>query len=174
MRDVIIKLLENKDFVEKIITVENTEEVRKLFKENGIEIDDSELDELGSVMSEIIEILDKMPEDELNSVSGGAELRSINILGADLIRKAVGYEPAQYDDNITEYTKGYINKEHFKVIKLLSEEQPTDSSFKNFVGKNANEIALGTIVAAGTAAIIGGAYGAKRLVSWYKKNHRKR
>lgn len=177
MRDAIIKLLENKDFVEKIIAMEDAQEVKKSFKENGVEISDSELDELGAIISEIVEILNKMPEDELNSVSGGAELRSSNIWGADLIRKAVGYKPTQFNDEIikSRVDVGTVSwGKEIEGVQLKSKGKYTNSDFKNFIGRNANEIALGTIVAVGTTALCGGAYGSKYLVRWYKKNYCKR
>lgn len=177
IRSEIIKLLEDKDFVQKIVTMEDVEEVKKSFKNKGVEISDNELNELGAIMNEIIEILNKMPEEELNSVSGGAELRSSNIWGANLIRKAVGYKPAQYSDkDITQTSGGGLfggTKTTSSTRELLAPEKITGSKFKDFVGQNANEIALGTMAAVGTAAIVGGAFGAKKLLNWYKTKYSK-
>lgn len=172
MRNEIVKLLENEDFVKKIIIMEDAEEVKKSFKESGVEVSDSELDEVGSVMNEIVEILNKMPEEELKSVSGGnKEMRSNNVWGANFIREAVGYKPEQYGDQIIKSNVGvgrFSYGKEIEGVQLLSRKQTTGSGFKDFVGENANEIALGTMVAASTMAIVGGVYGAKKLVSWYK------
>lgn len=182
MRNEIVKLLENEDFVKKIIIMEDAEEVKKSFKENGVEVSDSELDEVGSVMNEIVEILNKMPEEELKSVSGGnnnemknnKEMRNNNVWGVNFIRKTVGYKPEQYSNQIIKSNVGvgrFSCGKEIEGIQLLSREQTTGSEFKDFVGKNANEIALGSMVAASTAMLIGGAYGVKELVIWYKNRH---
>ena len=189
MRDEVVKLLENEDFVKKIIITEDVKEVKKLFKENGVEVSDSELDEMGSIISDIIEILNKIPEEELKSVSGGeTEMRSGNIWGANLIRRIAGYEPARYsddvmsikvedDENKNSWFKSFPffgSKNEVKEIGIVhqtSKGKDADSNLKNFIGKNANEIALGSMVAASTAMFIGSVYGVQRLVIWYKNRH---
>ena len=62
------KLLENKDFFEKISEMKNAEDVMKTFKEKGVELSIEDIKELERMNHKAIE---EMNEEGLENVSGG-------------------------------------------------------------------------------------------------------
>ncbi|MDR1627877.1 MAG: hypothetical protein LBR79_03810 [Oscillospiraceae bacterium] len=74
MRKEIQKLLEDKDFVEKLLKLKEQSEVKELFAtEGGLEdITDDEVEELGQKLRDLIQRVTSLPEDELENIGGGA------------------------------------------------------------------------------------------------------
>ncbi|MDR1627462.1 MAG: hypothetical protein LBR79_01650 [Oscillospiraceae bacterium] len=72
MNDKIKEKLKNKDFLKKIIGLETKEEVKKAFSEEGLEISEKEVEEIGEYINACMDKLSKMPEDDLEKISGGA------------------------------------------------------------------------------------------------------
>ncbi|MDR1627461.1 MAG: hypothetical protein LBR79_01645 [Oscillospiraceae bacterium] len=71
MNDKIKEKLKNKDFLKKIIGLETKEEVKKAFSEEGLEISEQEVEEIGEYINACVDKLSKMPEDDLEKISGG-------------------------------------------------------------------------------------------------------
>ncbi len=67
----IIEKLNNKEFARKIINMSTKEEVKKAFADEGIEISEDEINNLGEMIVNMISKISEMPEDELEKVSGG-------------------------------------------------------------------------------------------------------
>lgn len=68
------KIILNKDFLNKLLTLEKIEDVKKLFSDNGIEITNEELKLMGEYLREYIRCESKdskLTEKELEYVSGG-------------------------------------------------------------------------------------------------------
>lgn len=76
MREKILELLENKDFAKEIMYMKSKEEVAKALSDKGVVPTDAELDELGSMIREIIGKLETLPERELQEVAGGGHENS--------------------------------------------------------------------------------------------------
>ncbi|MDO4200236.1 MAG: hypothetical protein Q4D57_05760 [Clostridia bacterium] len=64
-------MLEDKDFCLSIVNCKDRDEVREFLLSKGIEVDDSDIDDLAKNISEIADICQKLDEDELNDVAGG-------------------------------------------------------------------------------------------------------
>lgn len=174
MKNEIVKLLEDRDFVQKLMTREDVEDVKKLFKDKGVEVSDSDINELGEVMNEIVETLGKMSEEELRAICGGREqnqpgtplIEHHDVPGAAWIRSLVGYKPEKLGDvKIT----GVFSKEFSR--KVVESFQSTGSAVKDFIGVYANEIAASTITLTAATALLGGAYGIKKGIRWYRRNY---
>lgn len=71
MNEKIFEKLKDKEFAKKIIGIESEENVIKAFKEENIDISKKEVEELGSIVSDMISKFSEMPEDQLGEVSGG-------------------------------------------------------------------------------------------------------
>ncbi|MDR1627872.1 MAG: hypothetical protein LBR79_03785 [Oscillospiraceae bacterium] len=73
MRKEIEKLLEDKDFAEKLLKLEEQSEVKELFAtEGGLkDVTDDEVEELGQKLGELMQRVASLPEDELKDVGGG-------------------------------------------------------------------------------------------------------
>ncbi len=68
------KIILNKDFLNKLLTLEKIEDVKKLFSDNGIEITNEELKLMGEYLREYIRCESKdskLTEKELEYISGG-------------------------------------------------------------------------------------------------------
>jgi hypothetical protein len=73
MRKEIEKLLEDKDFAEKLLKLEEQSEVKELFAtEGGLKgITDDEVEELGQSLGELMQRVASLPEDKLENIGGG-------------------------------------------------------------------------------------------------------
>ncbi len=67
----IIEKLNNKEFVRKIINFETKEEVKKAFADEGVEVTEKDIDDLGEMIVNMVSKISEMPEEELDKVSGG-------------------------------------------------------------------------------------------------------
>ena len=178
MKNEIVKLLEDRDFVQQLMTIEDVEDVKKLFKNKGVEVSDSDINELGEIMNEIVETLGKMSEEELRAICGGGPKqadgsipREVAAKGrrpvcmANLLRKIVGYEATTAVED-----PRYNEDEWLGVVNV---GKSTGSAVKDFIGAYANEIAASTITLTAATAIVGGAYGIKKGIRWYRRNYSK-
>ena len=77
------ELMKNEEFVKKLITIENPEDVQVYFEDNGLEMTLDEVKELGTMLGKVVkgevtaEQLEKsadgeLSEDELKNVAGGS------------------------------------------------------------------------------------------------------
>ena len=66
------ELLENKDFMQEIISMETLEEVQGGFAKQGVEVSKDEVEQLGEVIEEVNEKISKLSDDELNLIVGGS------------------------------------------------------------------------------------------------------
>lgn len=71
MNEKLIKLLENRDFVEKILNMKTDEEVKNEFKSNGVDLTDEEILEIKKAYGQIVEKLEKLDDSTLEKLSGG-------------------------------------------------------------------------------------------------------
>lgn len=78
MDEKIFEKLKDKEFAKKIIGIESEENVIKAFKEENIDISKKEVEELGSIVSDMISKFSEMPEDQLGEVSGGGLQNVVN------------------------------------------------------------------------------------------------
>lgn len=67
----IIEKLNNKEFARKIINFETKEDVKKAFADEGVEVTEKDIDDLGEMIVNMISKISEMPEEELEKVSGG-------------------------------------------------------------------------------------------------------
>ncbi len=67
------QLMEDKEFVVKMLSQKTEEDVQKLFLENNVEMTLDEVDELGATLDKAFEKLnnDELDEESLENVSGG-------------------------------------------------------------------------------------------------------
>ncbi len=82
------QLMEDKEFVMKMLGQESEQAVQKLLAENGVEMTIEEVDALGATMNQYFEKLnsDELDEDSLENVAGGFAIT----LGAGVSLWAVG------------------------------------------------------------------------------------
>ena len=71
MNEKIIEKLTDQKFTNKLIGLKTKEEAKKVFKAEGIEITDKELDELGNQISLVVKEISKIPKEQLEKISGG-------------------------------------------------------------------------------------------------------
>lgn len=68
---VLCTLLDDKEFVVKMLSQETPEDVQKLFQENGVEVSMEEVNALGAELNRISTTGDELTEESLESVTGG-------------------------------------------------------------------------------------------------------
>lgn len=71
MKEKLVKLLENEDFINKILSIKTDEEVRNEFKSNGVELSDEEFENIKKGYGKVMENLEKLDDDTLKELSGG-------------------------------------------------------------------------------------------------------
>ena len=71
MNEQIKAKLENKEFVTKVLECKDEKEVKELFAKDGINITDEEIQVLGAQINVLADELKKLPENELEAISGG-------------------------------------------------------------------------------------------------------
>lgn len=75
-------LMDNKDFVLKMLSQETAGDVQKLFAENGVDISMDEVNELGRQLEKQTCADDGLSEDALESVSGGIAAETAALIWA--------------------------------------------------------------------------------------------
>ena len=141
------ELLENKDFMQEIISMETLEEVQGGFAKQGVEVSKDEVEQLGEVIKEVNEKISKLSNDELNLIVGGYQ--------GDFS----GY--FSKDDYSVESTSGVGIRENSNLINPNTSKSPR----KGFIGK----AIIGVTVASALGSIaIGFGTG---LNAWWKENH---
>lgn len=73
MNSEIIKLMEDREFCEKLIKAESEAEVKELFKQYGIDITSEDFDSLRQLMLSLESELKKLSTEQLQAISGGAD-----------------------------------------------------------------------------------------------------
>ncbi len=67
------KLMENKEFVEKIMKKESKEEVKKAFEAEKVKISDEDLNSLGDVFCDVDNCLSNLDDKKLKDITGGGD-----------------------------------------------------------------------------------------------------
>ncbi len=170
------KLMENKEFVEKITQMESKEEVKKAFESEGVTITDEQLDLLGKMFNEIAEKLSTLNEDELQAIAGaGPEDKSsgadtgdqgglemyLNWFlnhGKDIIKcfALLGEGKAKFDENYAETSQ-----------KIKEEKAAKAAAAQKKSGMNIAAPIAGVVIGATAGAAY--LYRDKIRKLWYKK-----
>ena len=85
------KLLSSNEFMKKVLKCSSTDEVKALFKSEGITVTDDDLKVLADDINEIVEKNASLSDEELSNISGGSIIKTI-------IKKSppvVGYKVAR-------------------------------------------------------------------------------
>ncbi len=73
------KLMKDESFVKKLFETNNSEELRNLFSENEIKIDDKDLKEVTDAISYVTQRLNTVKDSDLENISGGLDGPSVAI-----------------------------------------------------------------------------------------------
>lgn len=65
------ELMKNESFTKKLFETNNSEELRNLFSENGIKLNDKDLKEVTDAISHVIKRLDTVKDSDLKGIIGG-------------------------------------------------------------------------------------------------------
>lgn len=65
------ELLNDKDFVEEILSMETIEDVQAGFAQHGVEVSEDEVEKLGEIIEETSKKMSKLSDDELDQIAGG-------------------------------------------------------------------------------------------------------
>ncbi len=65
------ELMQDKDFMKKILEAATEEEVKKLFSERGVELGEGDIELLAKIISQAAENEGKLSEKDLENISGG-------------------------------------------------------------------------------------------------------
>lgn len=117
MTNDINKLLEDKDFVEKILVMKTPEEIQKAFSDKGVKISIEELEEIAKNVSQIINnpnAKEEIIDNEMESISGGANIhKGLRTAAAIIAGVGVGgsaayvaYKTGNAIDNANEALEG--------------------------------------------------------------------
>lgn len=71
MKKDLIKLLENEEFVDKILKMETYESAKDEFKSKGVELTEKEFSEIKDTYGKVTETLKELDDDTLEQLSGG-------------------------------------------------------------------------------------------------------
>lgn len=80
LRSEIIELFNNKDFSEKLLSLENDAQVKEHFKSYGVEISDSELEDIRKLIFDMVVRVSKLSASDLEKISGGSAILLVSIL----------------------------------------------------------------------------------------------
>lgn len=90
MEEKIQKLVEDQEFVTKMLSCEEPEQVQKLFADNGVEVSLEEVKALGQSLATMAESDGELSEDDLEGVAGGSLLGAVStIISAGKLVKTV-------------------------------------------------------------------------------------
>ena len=140
MNEQIKEKLENKEFVTKVLECKDEKEVKELFSKDGINVTDEEIQVLGIQINALAEELEKLPENELEEISGG-------VLPLQQVHKALNYLPVKLQDAITKGNTKPDSKGNYSISQKIGGE----AARALFIGEIA-AIAIGTYVLAPKAA----------------------
>lgn len=170
MNKKIISKLENKEFVQKLLSFHSDNEVKELFDHFGIEISDKELDELAEIISEIMKSMKNMTESELEEIAGGGK-----IIFSDYFREAgkrqgidQGGSPAK---GFKMFDYGVFDNRFFKSLGMHYEPGTPDvkgTAMGNFLYNNSNELALVSIAGAAAVLTLGATYLFEKGEQWFQ------
>ncbi len=73
------ELLKNESFAKKLFETKNPEELRNLFSENGIKLNDKDLKEVTDAISYVTQRLNTVKDSDLENISGGLDGPSVAI-----------------------------------------------------------------------------------------------
>lgn len=76
------ELMGNEDFVAKMLEAATIEEVKSMFSEKGITLTDEDLEKMAKSLETIVNNDGLIPEENLESVSGGVDTKSAAAIGA--------------------------------------------------------------------------------------------
>ncbi len=157
----IIKQLENKEFVQKLLSMENENDVKKLFKDSGVEITGEDLAELAEILSGMAESMKNLSEDELKEIAGG------KIPLSDQFRK--WGESLKVDKGGTESERhAWYKGGWFRSYKVEGKPKTKGTPLGNFLYHHANELAITSMVGVLAAAGLGVTYAYKKGKQWYE------
>lgn len=90
MEEKIKELVEDQEFVKKLLSCEEPEQVQKLFADNGVEISLEDVKALGKALAAMAESDGELSEDDLEAVAGGSAWDTIRkILAIDILGRPV-------------------------------------------------------------------------------------
>lgn len=145
MRDVILKALENRDFVEKILGYMNEDQVKQAFNEIGIDITDDEIMELAKYLGRVYDRIRNTPLDDIEEIAAGNSLTNLTEGYMDYMREGVS-DP--------------VNKRIFG-------ENPSKDNLAQKVGRKTVEIASYVVPASLFVTLFKRA--AKGVTSWFQR-----
>lgn len=91
MNDKLNILLQDKSFLEKLVSLETDAEVQAFLAENGIELSITQIITIKNGIAAKLGENEELSEDELKSISGGADIPGIIASIADAIGKLGDY-----------------------------------------------------------------------------------
>lgn len=85
-------LLEDKEFMMKMLGQDSEQDVQKLFAENGVEMTLEEVDSLGATLDKCFKKLDsdELDEDALEDVAGGFAITLVGVSGWAVAKAVIG------------------------------------------------------------------------------------
>ncbi|MBO6159512.1 MAG: hypothetical protein J6P72_09700 [Firmicutes bacterium] len=84
------QLLEDKAFIEKMMSLDTKEEVKEIFNANGVDFTMEDVEEMAKELERAAEAGDEINESALEDVAGGFAITAAGLLAAGKIIVAVG------------------------------------------------------------------------------------
>ncbi|MBO6159500.1 MAG: hypothetical protein J6P72_09640 [Firmicutes bacterium] len=84
------QLLEDKAFVEKMMSLDTKEEVKEIFNANGVDFTMEDVEDMAKELERVSEAGDEISEDALEDVAGGFAITLAGVVAAGKIAVAVG------------------------------------------------------------------------------------
>lgn len=146
MNEKVIEKLQNEELLQKLLVLKSKDEVEKFFVDESVEVTDDEVEELGSLLCNACEVIKKIPEEELKSITAGT---------GDSSEKNP-FDPKTYDE--------------FAKAGLITPEQC--NSFKRALNVNnwIQRIAGGLTVILAAGVVGGTIYGGNKIHTWWKES----
>ncbi len=170
MKEQILKLLDNIEFCEKLVELKSEDEVKKHFKDNGVEVTDQDVLEIKETINSIEQEVNKLDNEALEIISGGSgtEVSGTEVSGTkgiDLVTRTL--EAAkEFRDMVLPCAQQYENNRRERA--KLDGKIAADIEKINQEGETAryrmkmNAAIGGTVAATGLVAVIAGLVFAKR------------
>ncbi len=172
LQNKIIELLNNKDFSEKLLLLENDIQVKEHFKIYGVEISDSELENVRKLIFDMVICADKLSDSDLKNVSGGVAVSTMILLGilptvVGIGTGCVGIPLVVSDMNKTKLQKKIIQENTQKNIASINAKNDSYVQMYKSAEKIAGCAMVGAVLSTGIVCF------RKEIKTWWNGKNNK-
>ena len=177
----LVKLMKNREFVDKVMSQESVSDVQKLFRSEGIELSETDIEALGDIIDIALQKGEILNDEILDNVSAGISKRGamavggvvgtlVGAIGGGVLGGRIGASTGDFTKELAVYSfnKKMEENETMDQVKKIAEKKgmPLD---KALILSGAG---IGAVSGVGVGAGVGAAAGiaiARSLCKWKER-----